>query len=114
MISVKLGSATRERWIEGTVIEPNSPRLASLDGVPIEAPLAGTLVVMANEDRPGVIGDVGTALGRHGVNIGSFALGRQASGAAGVISVDEADGLNAAVDAIRGLRAVREALVVRL
>ena len=30
----------------------------------------------ANDDRPGVIGEVGTVLGRHGVNIASFALGR--------------------------------------
>jgi D-3-phosphoglycerate dehydrogenase len=114
MISVKLGSTKRERWVEGTVIEPASPRLAAIDGVPIEAPLAGTLIVMANEDRPGVIGEVGTALGRHGVNIGSFALGRLASGAVGVISVDEAGGLDAAVEDIRRSKAVKEALVVRL
>ena len=64
---------------KGMVVEPSSPRLCSIDGVPIEAPLSGTLVVMANDDRPGVIGDVGTAMGRHGVNIGSFALGRDKS-----------------------------------
>ena len=69
------------------VVEPSSPRLCSIDGVPIEAPLSGTLVVMANDDKPGVIGDVGTAMGRHGVNIGSFALGRDKSGAVGVISI---------------------------
>jgi len=114
MISVKLVGSTRERWVEGAVIEPGNPRLAALDGVPIEAPLSGTLIVMANEDRPGVIGDVGTALGRHDVNIGSFALGRVESGAVGVISVDETGGLNPAVDDIRRLKAVREALVVRL
>ena len=114
VISVKLRGATRERWVEGTVFEPARPRLCALDGVPIEAPLSGTLVVMANDDRPGVIGDVGTAFGRHGVNIGSFALGRHESGAVGVISVDEADGLAAAVKDVRASKAVREALVVRL
>ncbi len=69
---------------------------------------------MANDDRPGVIGDVGTALGRHGVNIGSFALGRDERGAVGVISVDEADTLESAVAEVRKLEAVREAVVVRL
>src|SRR6185436_9732284 len=97
VISVKLRSAARERWVEGMIVEPSSPRLCSLDGVPIEAPLSGTLVVMANDDRPGVIGDVGTAMGRHGVNIGSFALGRDQGGAVGVISVDEAPDLDGAV-----------------
>jgi D-3-phosphoglycerate dehydrogenase len=114
LISVKLLSATRERWVEGMVVEPASPRLSSIDGVPIEAPLAGTLIVMANDDRPGVIGEVGTALGRHGINIGSFALGRDTSGAVGVISVDEGNGLDAAVKDVRASKAVREALVVRL
>jgi D-3-phosphoglycerate dehydrogenase / 2-oxoglutarate reductase len=114
VISVKLRGASRERWVEGMVVEPSSPRLCTIDGVPIEAPLAGTLVVMANDDRPGVIGEVGTALGRHGVNIGSFALGRDTSGAVGVISVDEGEGLEGAVKDVRGSKAVREALVVRL
>ena len=114
VISVKLVGAHRERWVEGTVFEPSSPRLCGLDGVPIEAPLFGTLIVMANNDQPGVIGDVGTALGRSGINIGSFALGRVEKGAVGVIAVDEAPGLEAAVREIEKLKAVKEALVVRL
>jgi len=69
---------------------------------------------MANEDRPGVIGSVGTTLGKHGVNIASFALGRNDSGAAGVISVDTTSGLEDAVKEMRGLPAVREAVVVKL
>jgi D-3-phosphoglycerate dehydrogenase len=114
VISVRLRSGRRERWIEGIVVEPSGPRLALLDGVPIEAPLAGTLIIMANEDRPGVIGAVGTTLGKHGVNIASFALGRNDSGAAGVISVDTTSGLEDAVKEMRGLPPVREAIVVRL
>ena len=44
--------------------------------MPVEAPLEGTLIIIRNDDRPGVIGAVGTVLGRHGVNIANFALGR--------------------------------------
>ncbi len=104
--------------MEGTVFEPNSPRLVSVGGVPVEAPLAGTMVVIANDDQPGVIGEVGTILGRHGVNIANFALGRGASGAIGVVNVDEEAGvpgaLEAAVAGIRRVPAVREAWIVRL
>ena len=114
VISVRLRSGKRERHLEGIVVEPSGPRLASLDGVPIEAPLSGTLIVMANEDRPGVIGGVGTTLGKHGVNIASFALGRNDSGAAGVISVDAAGSLEAAVREVRELPPVREAVLVKL
>ncbi len=114
VISVKLRGSKRERWVEGTIVEPNTPRLVGLDGVPIEAPLEGTLVLMGNEDRPGVIGDVGSTLGRHDVNIGTFALGRNSSGAVSVISVDQSENLDAAVAEIARLRNVREASVVRL
>ena len=78
-----------ERWAEGTVFEPNSPRLVSVRGVDVEAPLAGTMLIIANDDQPGVIGEVGTILGRHGVNIANFALGRNDTGAIGVVNVDE-------------------------
>jgi D-3-phosphoglycerate dehydrogenase len=114
VISVKLRSGNRERWVEGTVVESGEPRLSSLDGVPIEAPLRGTLILMGNEDKPGVIGDVGTTLGRHGVNIATFALGRDESGAVSVISVDETPNLEAALADIAKLKNVREASAVRL
>lgn len=115
VISVKLRGGDRERWVEGTVFEPSSPRLSLLDGVAVEAPLGGgTLVLVSNEDRPGVIGEVGSAMGRHGVNIGSFALGRSEGGAVGVISVDASPGVDAALEEIRNLNAIREAVAVRL
>ena len=75
LVSIKLHTSDGERWAEGTVFEPNSPRLVSVRGVAVEAPLAGTLLIICNDDQPGVIGEVGTILGRHGVNIANFALG---------------------------------------
>lgn len=55
----------------------DKPRLLSIDGIPVEVPLAGRLVYMRNIDVPGVIGHVGTILGKNQVNIANFALGRQ-------------------------------------
>jgi len=90
----------------------------SVRGVEVEAPLTGTILILTNDDRPGVIGDVGTMLGRHGVNIANFALGRGDGGAIGVVNVDEdassAAALEAAVDEIRRLPAIRDAWIVRL
>jgi D-3-phosphoglycerate dehydrogenase len=59
-----------------TVLHGNSPRLLRCDGIDIEAPLQGTLVVIRNHDVPGVVGRIGTILGEHQVNIANFALGR--------------------------------------
>lgn len=117
LVSVKLHTDGGERWVEGTVFEPNSLRLVSVRGVNVEAPLGGTMLIIANDDQPGVIGEVGTILGRHGVNIANFALGRGEDGAIGVVNVDE-DGapgaLDAAVTELRRVPAIREASVVRL
>ena len=118
LLSVKLQTSAGERWVEGTVFEPASLRLVSVRGVRVEAPLAGTMLVLSNDDQPGVIGEVGTILGRHGVNIASFALGRGESGAIGVVNVDEDPNatqvLDAAAEDIRRVPAIREAWVIRL
>ena len=118
LLSIKLLTDSGERWVEGTVFEPASLRIVSIRGVSVEAPLGGTMLIIANDDQPGVIGDVGTILGRHRVNIASFALGRGTEGAVGIVNVDEAPAgrtlLDAAVDEIRRVPAVREAWVVRL
>lgn len=118
LVSLKLHTSDGERWVEGTVFEPNSPRLVSVRGVAVEAPLSGTMLIIANDDQPGVIGEVGTILGKLGVNIASFALGRSDAGAIGVVNVDEdtsAPGaLEKAVDAIKRVPAVRDVWLVRL
>jgi D-3-phosphoglycerate dehydrogenase len=114
LISVKLHTSTGEHWIEGTVFEPGRPRLTMIDGVEVEAPLDGTLVVIHNNDQPGVIGDVGSILGRHGVNIASFALGRGPGGAVGIVNVDASasdDRLPAAIREIQGVSSIRDTRV---
>jgi D-3-phosphoglycerate dehydrogenase len=117
LLSIKLHTDAGERWVEGTVFEPGSLRLVSVHGVNVEAPLGGTLMIIANDDQPGVIGEVGTILGRHRVNIANFALGRHAGGAVGVVNVDEesgaSDALDRAAEEIRRVPAIRSAWVVR-
>jgi D-3-phosphoglycerate dehydrogenase len=118
LVSVKLHTENGERWVEGTVFEPASLRLVSVQGVNVEAPLGGTMLIIENDDQPGVIGEVGTILGRHRVNIANFALGRGDRGAVGVVNVDEdaesPRALDQAMKDIRRVAAIREAWVVRL
>jgi D-3-phosphoglycerate dehydrogenase / 2-oxoglutarate reductase len=118
LLSIKLHTDKGERWVEGTVFEPNNLRLVSVRGVNVEAPLGGTMLIVANDDQPGVIGEVGTILGRHKVNIANFALGRNDGGAVGVVNVDEEaeapSVLDNAVAELHKVPAIREAWVVRL
>jgi D-3-phosphoglycerate dehydrogenase len=62
--------------VEGAVVL-DRPRLVTIDGIPIEVPLEGHLVFLKNDDVPGVIGHVGNVLGKNGVNIANFSLGRK-------------------------------------
>jgi D-3-phosphoglycerate dehydrogenase len=117
LLSVKLHTTDGERWVEGTVFEPDRPRLLLVDGVDVEAPLEQTLVLITNDDQPGVIGEVGTILGRHGINIASFALGRRAGGAVGVVNVDaesQDETLARALEELRRVKAIRDVRVVRV
>ena len=117
LLSLKLHTDEGERWVEGTLIDQSGPRLVLVDGIAIEAPLAGALIVIRNQDTPGVIGEVGTVLGKHGVNIANFALGRDAHGALGVVNVDESGSKRvdqSVIDALAAIPAIRDARLIRV
>ncbi len=87
-----------------------------VDGIAVEAPLEGTMIVIRNNDQPGVIGEVGTILGRHGVNIANFALGRDgdARHRRRHRRRDVADPRRACWTDLRKVKAIREARIVRV
>ncbi len=77
VLAIELHGAWGKSHATATVLHGEQPRLLEFDGIDIEAPLEGNLLVCRNLDVPGVIGRIGTTLGEHGVNIGNFALGRE-------------------------------------
>ena len=102
---------------EGTVLHDGSPRVIRIDGIPLEAPLAGTILYLRNHDQPGVIGHVGTTLGRLGVNIASFALGRrEASLGAEAVSLVCLDGkvTESILEPILEFKAITQAKLLHL
>jgi len=116
LLSVRVHTSEGDRWVEGTVVQ-NQPRLVLLNGVQVEAPLDGTMLLLMNNDQPGVLGAVGTILGHHAVNIASFALGRNEHGAVGVVTVDDSTGTaisRAVLQEIRDVASVRQAWAVRV
>lgn len=66
-----------------------APRVVALDGVEIEFDPMAHVLLMRNEDRPGLVGTVGSALGAAGINIINFALGAAGDGyARAAITID--------------------------
>ncbi len=66
----------RTRTLAGTLFTGKEPRIVNIEGVPVEAALSEHMLFVRNEDRPGMIGALGTVLGQAGQNIADFRLGR--------------------------------------
>src|ERR1700756_4145650 len=102
---------------EGTVLHDGSPRVIQIDGIPLEAQLDGTVLFLRNQDQPGVIGHVGSTLGKHGVNIATFALGRRDSTpGAEAVSLIRVDGdvSESILDPVRQHPAITQARLIHL
>jgi D-3-phosphoglycerate dehydrogenase len=59
---------------------PNNPRIVRLFSTPVEIPISGTLLLLNNKDRPGIVGHLGTLLAKHKVNIANMSLTRDTAG----------------------------------
>jgi D-3-phosphoglycerate dehydrogenase len=89
-IKFTVKTANREKEIMGTLFAGREPRIVSIDNVPIEAALSPSMVFIRNDDKPGLIGGIGSILGEAGVNIADFRLGRieGKSEAVALVSID--------------------------
>jgi D-3-phosphoglycerate dehydrogenase / 2-oxoglutarate reductase len=118
LLGLELHTPAGTSHATATVIHDAQPRLLEFDGIDVEAPLEGHLLVCRNLDVPGVIGKIGTILGEHGVNIANFALGRDRSGvkpvkALSVVQVD-APVSQDVIDALLKIEALLEVRLVTL
>ncbi len=90
-MSVEVTNAQGEKMVaSGTLFGADMPRLIRLGEFRLEAYLDGNLLVFTHNDRPGIIGSVGTIFGNHKVNIAQMSVGRAApgGGAIGVLNLD--------------------------
>ena len=90
LIRLTVQTERGERTLAGTLFEGERPRLVDVQGISIEAKLAPRMLYTRNADKPGFIGALGTTLGDRAINIATFHLGRNDSGAAiALVEVDQ-------------------------
>ena len=91
-VKVTVVTDTRERSIAGTVFSDGKPRFIQIKGINIDAEVGAHMLYTTNRDEPGIIGALGQTMGRNGVNIANFTLGRKDAGgeAIALLYVDEA------------------------
>lgn len=90
LIYVYIRTEKGKHSVKGTLFTGKEPRIVEIDDVPIEAALTSHMLFIRNEDKPGLIGAVGTLLGNAGHNIADFRLGRDEEGqAVCLVSLDQ-------------------------
>jgi D-3-phosphoglycerate dehydrogenase len=89
-LEVSLGGGMQEIAVGGIAAPGMAPRLTRIGGFHVDVTPRQTLLILTNNDVPGVIGHVGTCLGKSGVNIAEYHQARLAQGgeALAAISVD--------------------------
>ncbi len=106
---VSLRSSTHS--VAGTLAGINgAPRIVMVDDHPVEVPPARHMLVVRNDDRPGVIGRVGTALGDAGVSISDMAVGQTRGGERTALMILSTDSKTPpeVLDRLRGAAGVLE------
>lgn len=90
MLVVKIKARTKESMVAGVLHGKKEPRIIRIDDFVVEVVLEGDMLVLSNKDKPGVIGNIGTLLGKNNINIARMQFGREKRGgrAISVISID--------------------------
>ncbi len=89
-IKVTVTTDHQTRCVAGTLFADKRPRIVSIKDIALETELTPNMLYVSNEDIPGFIGALGTALGRAGLNIATFSLGRAEEGgeAIALVAID--------------------------
>jgi len=89
MIRVTVQTENRTRSVAGSLFH-HKPRMLEVHGIRLEATLGSHMLYVNNEDKPGLIGDLGQLLGDAGINIANFHLGRGDDGdALALLEIDQ-------------------------
>jgi D-3-phosphoglycerate dehydrogenase len=115
LVTVVVGGAAGEAVVAGTVFGHRDARIVRVNQFRLEAVPEGNIILCVNDDSPGVVGNIGTALGSAGVNIARISLSRDEEGtaAASLLNVDS-EPSSAVLDLLRAVPHVRDVRRIRL
>lgn len=115
LITMKVKTSGGENTIAGTLFGKKEPRIVRINNFHLEATPEGTKLFIYNHDRPGVIGNIGTLMGKSNVNIGTMEFGRDKVGgmAISLLSIDSVIS-DAVMEEVKKLPNIVSATQVRL
>ena len=115
LVEIEVRTDKDSRKVSGTVFTDKLPRIVSVDAYALEVVPHGHMIFLTNNDKPGVIGNIGTVLGEHRVNIAGMHLGREDAGgkALALLLIDNPI-RDEVVDRIRQIENVLTAKAIRI
>jgi len=112
LITIKIKAGGRDMSVSGTLNSKKEPRIIQVDNFPMETVPEGDMLVFMNNDKPGVIGGIGTLLGQNGINIARMQFGRESQGgtAMSIVSIDSAvsDEIMAKIGQMKNVLSVKQ------
>jgi D-3-phosphoglycerate dehydrogenase len=90
MVAIRLKAKDKESYVSGTLFSKKDPRIIGINNFKVEIVPDGELLFMYNNDKPGVIGNIGTLLSQNNINIARMHFGRETMGgrAISVVTID--------------------------
>jgi D-3-phosphoglycerate dehydrogenase / 2-oxoglutarate reductase len=115
LIAIEVKTDLEGHRVSGTMFTDKLPRIVNVDGYALEVVPRGNMIFFTNNDKPGVIGSIGTVLGRCNVNVAGMHLGREFEGgkALALLLIDNPV-TNDVIDQVRKLDNILSAKVVRV
>ena len=113
LIKVEMKSDDSDVSVEGIIAD--EPKIIMINGYPVDVETEGAMLISKYRDKPGVIGAIGTKIGKHGINIAKMQVGRKELGgeAVMVLKVDQQVPLNV-IEELKQLEDVNDAVAVNL
>lgn len=90
ILALRIRTKDKERYFAGTLFSKKDPRIVRIDNFAVEIMPEGIMLMIYNNDKPGVIGNLGSFFGKNNINIARMYFGRESAGgmAISVMSID--------------------------
>jgi D-3-phosphoglycerate dehydrogenase len=115
LVELRARTGTASTSVAGTLLGESHPRLVCIDDYHVEAVPEGCLILTRHDDRPGVVGALGSILGRENINISRMQVGTANGKTEAIALVGVSAPLpQAAIEEVRAIPAVRQAIQIEL
>jgi D-3-phosphoglycerate dehydrogenase / 2-oxoglutarate reductase len=112
LLQLELKTDKGSKKISGTLSSNKQPRVVKIDEYYVELAPVGEMIFIQNWDKPGIIGNLGTLLGKHNINIAAMTFGRDKQGgkAISVLNVDS----QVSADILDKIKKLENVLMVKI